>query len=225
MICQKVLIYVLSFALYVIFVTFGNYIINSLVIDCLESIWNFIFNLILSLISASIFYCWTVYIPFRRKCQKHRPILKEWLTDMDNEIRYAISRIPANIDKKYCQRNGMQVLTMESISYILSNSVWETKVSILGFNVSIKGMMEFYMNSLRMRIQSILNIYADILSNKEIENLNEILKSYVYTRLYFLKRCKCKSKEDTIFIANEIQKILDILLFCEKSLESKMPNR
>lgn len=225
MICQKVLIYVLSFALYVIFITFGNYIINSLVIDCLESIWNFIFNLILSLISASIFYCWTVYIPFRRKCQKHRPILKEWLTDMDNEIRYAISRIPANIDKKYCQRNGMQVLTMESISYILSNSVWETKVSILGFNVSIKGMMAFYMNSLRMRIQSILNIYADILSNKEIENLNEILKSYVYTRLYFLKRCKCKSKEDTIFIANEIQKILDILLFCEKSLESKMPNR
>lgn len=225
MICQKVLIYVLSFALYVIFVTFGNYIINSLVIDCLKSIWNFIFNLILSLISASIFYCWTVYIPFRRKCRKHRPILKEWLTDMDNEIRYAISRIPANIDKKYCQRNGMQVLTMESISYILSNSVWETKVSILGFNVSIKGMMEFYMNSLRMRIQSILNIYADILSNKEIENLNDILKSYVYTRLYFLKRCKCKSKEDTIFIANEIQKILDILLFCEKSLESKMPNR
>lgn len=203
--------------------TFGNCIINFMVINCLESICGFIFNLILSLISASIFYWLTVFIPYRKKCRKHRPILKEWLIDMDNEIRYAISLIPANVDKKYCLRHGMKFLTGESISCILSNSVWETKVSILGSDVSIKRMMKFYMNSLRTRVQSILNIYAGILSNKEIANLNEILKSDVYTRLYFLKRCKCKSKEDTIFIANEIQIILDLLLFCEKSLESKMP--
>lgn len=225
MICSKVFIYVLILVLYVILATFGNYIINSMVINCLESIWNFIFNLILSLISASIFYWLTVIIPFRRKCRKHRPILKEWLTDMDNEIRYAISRIPANVEKKYCLRNGMTFLTGESILCILSNSIWETKVSILGSNVSIKSIMEFYMNSLRMRVQSILNIYSEILSNKEIANLNEILKSDVYTRLYFLKRCNCKSKEDTIFIANDIQKILDLILSCEKSLESKMPKR
>lgn len=225
MIFNKIFTYVLCLVIYVILVALGDFIINAEFPCLFDYLWNIILNLILSLISAYIFYYITVCIPFRRKCKKHRPILRVWLTDMDNEIRYAVSLIPTNVKKEYCQRDGLQFLTLTSVSYILSNSVWETKVSLLDSNVSIKRMMEFYMDSIRTRLQSILNIYAEILSDKEIEIMNEILKSKVYTRLHFVKRHQCKSKDDTIFIANEIQEILDDLSYCEKSLNSKFPSR
>lgn len=193
---------------------------------CHLSILQLIIDLTVSLLSGWIvFYLTTIY-PHKKRCKVQRPILQIWLTNLYSEISSGVSKIPVSNQStknrvQVYYDNGMFVLTPDAIKNALYKSVWCVKVEILDSNVSIKDMMEYYMNTLRSKVQSILNIYSDVLNTDEIRYLNAILTSDIYARLHFLKPDKCKNRNDTLFASTEIQMIMFSLWKCANSLKSK----
>ena len=223
MIYPKILIYIIGLICYFIVVIIRNVNIPSTISECMTFSENLVYDLIIGIISGFIVYVLTVKIPHWHKCRTQRPILHRWLADLYSEISSGVSKIPITsaFDRIYvpCD-SGMFVLTPDSIGDILDKEYWCITVEILESKVSIKKMMEYYLESLRTKSQSILNIYSDVLNANEIRYLNTILTSDVYARLHFLESDKCKNRTDTIHASMEIKIIMLSLWRCADSLKN-----
>ena len=223
MICPKILIYIIGLFCYCVVVIIRKMIIPSTISECPTFSENFVYDLIIGIITGFIVYVLTVKIPHWHKCKTQRPTLHIWLADLYSEISSGVSKIP---NARTCDRiyvpcdSGMYVLTPNSIGNILNKALWYVTVEILDSNISIKKMMEYYLESLRSKSQSILNIYSDILNANEIECLNTILTSDVYARLHFLELDKCNNRTDTIHASNEVKRIMCSLWRCADSLKN-----
>lgn len=155
--------------------------------------WNkFALGLAYGVITGSIIYFLTVYLPLYKRKKKNRVRLYSWLASSYHEFCTIPSQIknPSLSSQKHIIRIPIQgqamILSPSCVECILNNCDWYTTINILNTRISVLEAIKYYITEMQEKAETILNIYSDILSEREIDCLNALLTTQLTAILHFL---------------------------------------